>query len=213
MLARGWGAVMRVDARAARLAFGFAMGLTVLSSAACSAPRRVQAPIEYPADAKLECSKLSLDMIDPRLPGAVGGEPGARQLAWPPDFEAAARGRLSRIALGQGPSVVIAGRVGVADELELVDARGEITRVSVTLHFDVSLEGGTLVRRAESHSSYDIPRHEATPEEIEIVLSATALDAFDRYWASRTTLASLNRELEAHTKRLGSVPAAVTNAP
>lgn len=199
---------MRATARAAQLSRAVAVSLGLLSGVACSAPRRVQEPIEYPADAKLECSKLSFEMSDPRLPGVPGAAPGARQLAWPADFEATARGRLARIALGQGPSVVIAGRVGAADESELVDARGEITRVSVTLHFDVSLEEGTLVRRAEAHSSYDIPRHEATAEEIEIVLGATALDAFDRYWASRTTLASLNRELRVHAERLGSAPAA-----
>jgi len=195
---------MRAKARAARLSLSVAMSLAVLGSAACSAPRRVQAPIEYPADAKLECSKLTLDMVDPRRPPAVGTEAGARQLAWPADFEATARAHLAGIVGAQGPSVVIVGRVAAADEIELVDARGEITRVSVTLHFDVSVEGGTLVRRAEAHSSYDIPRHEATAEEIEIVLAATALDAFDRYWASRTTLASLNRELGVHAKRLAA---------
>lgn len=179
----------------------------------CSAPRRVQEPIEYPADVKLECSRVKLDVVDPRIPGAPGSDPGARQLAWPATFEAAAQSHLARIVAGQGPALAIAGRVGAADEIELVDARGETTRVSVTLHFDVSLEGGPLVRRAEAHSAYDIPRHEATPEEIEVVLDATALDAFDRYWANRGTLTSLNRELATVVERLGEAAPAATSVP
>ncbi len=180
---------------------------------ACSAPRRVQEPVQYPADVKLECSTLQLDVADPRIPGAPGSDPGARQLAWPSGFEAVAQSHLARVVSGQGPALAVAARVGAADEIELVDARGEITRVNVALHFDVGLAGGPLVRRAEAHSSYDIPRHEATPEEIEIVLESTALDAFDRYWANPATLTSLNRELAAAAARLGEVPPAATSAP
>jgi hypothetical protein len=187
--------------------------ITIALITACSAPRRVQEPIEYPADVKLECSTLQLDVVDPRIPGAPGSAPGARQLAWPSGFEARAQSHLARITSGQGPALAIAGRVGAADEIELVDSRGEITRINVALHFDVNLAGGPLVRRAEAHSSYDIPRNEATPEEIEIVLDGTALDAFDRYWANPATLTSLNRELVAVGERLGDVPPAAPSAP
>jgi hypothetical protein len=189
----------------ARVLLGIVLGVSV--GPACSAPQRVHAPIEYPPDVRLACSAVDLTVTDPRLPSASGAAPGARQLGWPQDFEATARTHLTQVVGGRGPELVIATRVGAADEIELVDARGEVTRVSVTLHFDVSVKGGPVLRRAEAQSSYDIPRAEASPEEIEVVLSATAVDAFDRYWANPTTLSTLNRELEAHAKRHGEAPA------
>jgi hypothetical protein len=91
--------------------------------------------------------------------------------------------------------------VAAADELELVDARGEVTRVLVRLQFEVKVKDGPVLRRAESQASADIPRDEASPEEIELVLGATALNAFDRYWANEATLAGLNRDVSAYVQK------------
>ena len=179
--------------------------------AACSAPRRVHDPIQYP-ELDLACSSAELSVEDPRLSGATS-TPGAKQLRWPQSFESQARAHLGQVVAGTGPALRITTRVGAADELELVDARGEVTRVSVTLHFDINVVGGSLVRRAEAHSSYDIPRDEATAEELEVVLDATALDAFDRYWAAPSTITSLNKELEAHARRHSETTPAASPSP
>jgi hypothetical protein len=87
--------------------------------------------------------------------------------------------------------------VAAADELEIVDARGEMTRVLVRLDVGFKLRSGNVVRRAETQSTSDIPRNEATPEEVAFVLEATAVDAFDRYFADPAVLTSLNGELRA----------------
>lgn len=185
------------------------VALTV--EAACSAPRRVHDPIQYP-EVDLACRSAELSVEDPRLSGAISA-PGAKQLMWPQTFEAKARAHLGQLVAGTGPALQITTRVGAADELELVDSRGEVTRVSVTLHFDINVVGGSLVRRAEAHSSYDIPRDEATAEELEVVLDATALDAFDRYWAAPTTITGLNKELEAYARRQSASPPVTSASP
>jgi hypothetical protein len=46
-----------------------------------------------------------------------------------------------------------------------------------------------------------LPRDEATPEEIALLLRSTSLDAFDRYWADPKTTAALNGDLNAYSHR------------
>ncbi len=55
--------------------------------------------------------------------------------------------------------------------------------------------------RAESQSSSDLPRDEASPEEVAFLLDATVLDAFDRYWGNAATLKALDRELGAYEQK------------
>lgn len=171
---------------------------------ACTVPRQVHGPIEY-SGLDLACSALELEVVDARPAPPEGVPRDSKQLSWPREFEDHARQRLLEMVGGSGPALRIVSRVAAADELELVDARGEMTRVLVTLAFDVQVKDGPMLRHAEAQSVSDIPRHEATPEEIDFVLGATAVNAFDRYWASAATVGSLNRELEAYARRHGSV--------
>lgn len=173
-------------------------GACVLAlSAGCRVPRHVHDPLEYP-ETKVTSSALELDVVDARPRGAV---PSVRELSLPQDFAAAARARLASISAGQGPLITVRVGVGAADEVELVDARGEVTRVLVRLQFEVRVKDGPVLRRAESQASADIPRDEASPEEIDFVLGATALNAFDRYWANPATLTGLNRDLSAYAQK------------
>jgi len=75
-----------------------------------------------------------------------------------------------------------------------------MTRVSVTLDFEVKVQGGPLLRRAQTQSQSDLRREDATPEEVGFLLNTTALDAFDRYWANPKTSAALNADLAAYGK-------------
>jgi len=58
-----------------------------------------------------------------------------------------------------------------------------------------------VLRRATTESRSDLPPDDATPEEVEFVLDATALDAFDRYFADADVLTAINRELAAQNAR------------
>jgi hypothetical protein len=69
------------------------------------------------------------------------------------------------------------------------------------LELEVKLRGGLVLRRATTESRSDLPPDEATPEEVEFVLEATAIDAFDRYFADADVLAAINRELLAQNAR------------
>jgi hypothetical protein len=108
---------------------------------------------------------------------------------------------LTGLLAGHGPALDVIVHVVAADEAELVDARGEMTRVSVKLSLEVSVKDGPVLRHAESGSSSDLPRDEASDEEVEFVLEATALDAFDRYFANPDTLLTINRDLAAYANK------------
>jgi hypothetical protein len=185
--------VTSLGARAARVCA--LAGL--LGSLACSVQRQVHEPREYPP-IKLQTGAIELAVADER---PAPTDPAQRQLMLPADFEARARQRLLALVAGQGPELVVTLSVAALDEQEIVDARGEMTRVLVRFGVEIRVRGDVVLRRAESQSSSDIPRDEATPEEIQFVLEATAIDAFDRYFADARMLDALNRDLAARARR------------
>jgi hypothetical protein len=163
----------------------------------CRVPREVHEPREYPP-VQLHAQALDLEVVDAR---AASGDPSQRQLSLSASFEELARSRLASRISGSGPAISIGIGVAAADELEIVDARGEMTRVLVRLSVEIRPKDGVVLRRAETQSTSDIPREEATAEEVAFVLDATAVDAFDRYFADAEVLESINRELDAYAKR------------
>jgi hypothetical protein len=104
---------------------------------------------------------------------------------------------------GQGPALQVTAAVSGGEALDITDARGEVTRVSVQLDFEVKVQDGPLLRRAQSQSTSDLPRDEATPEEINLLLRSTSFDAFDRYWADAKTTTALNADLAAYGRQQG----------
>ncbi len=167
--------------------------LLVALALGCRVPRQVHEPREYPP-IKLQSAEIYSVVVDPR---EAGRDPTMRQLVLSKDFETKIQERLTALVSGSGVPVGVIVTVAAADELELVDARGEMTRVLVRLELELKLRDGSVVRRAETQSTSDLPRVEATPEEVAFVLDATAIDAFDRYFADAAVLTSLNRELDA----------------
>ena len=184
--------------RARVLRFGFAAGWAALAGCA-AVPREVHEPRPYP-ETKLAASAVTLEMVDSR---PAPTSPAERQLLLPGDFEAAALGRLNRMLSGQGPALDVIAYVNDGAAVDITDARGEMTRVSVKLDFEVKVKDGPQLRRAQAASTSDLPRDEATPEEINFVLHATSLDAFDRYWADAKTTAALNGDLAAYGSKHG----------
>jgi hypothetical protein len=194
---RRWCVRLPLLATARRFWFAEARWLLLLVAVGCRVPREVHEPLEYPK-ATLAASALTLRVSDPRPPPRG---PEQRDLVLPDDFEPTARAHLARLGLSQGPHLVVNVSVTRAETRDLVDARGEMTRVSVDLGFEIGVNGGPTLRRADTHSESDLPRDEATPEEIALLLRTTALDAFDRYWANPATEHALNRDLAAYQAR------------
>jgi hypothetical protein len=181
----------------AQRAGSLALGVALVAGLGCRVPREVHEPREYPP-VQLHAQALELEVVDAR---EAGTDPSQRQLSLSADFEALARARLSSRLSGSGPAVAISVGVAGADELPIVDARGEMTRVLVRLAIEIRPKDGVVLRRAETQSTSDIPRDEATLEEVAFVLDATAVDAFDRYFADADVLESINRELDAYAQR------------
>lgn len=162
---------------------------------ACRVPRGVHEPREYP-DVKLSSREITAVVVDARPPGA---DPTERQLELPASFEQKVQARLASLASGKGSTLGVIVTVAAADELPIVDQRGEMVRVRVRLEFEIKLPDGPVLRRAQAESTSDLPPDEATPEEVAYVLDATAIDAFDRYFADAGVLRALNRELEGRS--------------
>lgn len=163
---------------------------------ACRVPRQVHEPREYP-HVQIASRGVQLQVLDQR---PAQTDPTLQELSLPAGFEARARARLEPLLAGAGPELRVVVSVAQLEALELVDARGEMTRVVCRLELEIGASGSVL-RRAETQSTADLPRDEATAEEIAVVLDATAIDAFDRYFANQRTLEALNRDLAAQIVR------------
>lgn len=174
-----------------------------LLTACAGTPRGVHEPRAYP-EQKLAASAITLEVVDSR---PAPRDPQSRQLLLPTDFETVARERLNRMLAGQGPALAVTAVVHAGDAVELTDSRGELTRLSVALGFEVTVQGGPLLRRSQAQSTADLPRDEGTPEELALVLRSTSLDAFDRYWADPKTTAALNQDLAAYARSQAAAPA------
>ena len=185
---------MGVEAKRAARA---ALSLCAMLALACRVPQQVHEPREYP-ELKIASRSLELSVVDER---PANTDPSVRELLLPPDFEARARARLSAQLSGNGPELRVVVSLAQLEALEIVDARGEMTRVVCRFEVEIGSGSGPVLRRAETQSNADLPRDEATAEEIAGVLDATAVDAFDRYFADERTLAALNRDLAAQGAR------------
>lgn len=185
--------------RSASLSHALLSGACAALVACAGTSREVHEPRAYP-ETKLAASTVALEIVDGR-PALV--DPQRRQLLLPPDFEAEALARLTRMLTGQGPALQVTTFVNGGEALDITDSRGELTRLSVALAFEVKVQGGPSLRRAETQSTSDLPRDEVTPEELQLLLRVTSLDAFDRYWADPRTTLALNQDLAAYSRSQG----------
>lgn len=176
-------------------------GWLALAGAWCVAcggvPREVHEPRAYP-ETKLDAASIALELVDSR---PAPQSPTTRQLLLPNDFESTGQQRLSRMLAGQGPALQVIAYVNDGTALDVTDERGEMTRVLVKLEFEVKVKDGPQLRRGRTESSSDLPRDEATPEELALLLRSTSIDAFDRYWADPKTTSALNGDLNAYNRR------------
>jgi hypothetical protein len=160
-------------------------------------PRQVHPTREYPA-IKLDSREVNGVVVDSR---AASTDPTVRRLSLPASFDPKLQARLAALASGVGPPLGVIVTVVAADEEPILDARGPMSRIRVRLELEIKLRSGLVLRRATTESRSDLPPEEATPEEVDFVLDATAIDAFDRYFADEDVLAAINRDLAAQSAR------------
>ncbi len=164
----------------------------LLGSFACRTPRSVHEPLPY-AETKVEARQLLVRVDDARTDARSST---GKLLSLPEDFAVKAESRLWEVASGSGDVLEVRVRVDEVDEQEIVDARGEMTRLEVGLTVEVRRQGSpTVLRRYEGYSRADIPRDEATEAELQMLVEPTALNAFDRVWAARGTAPGINSAL------------------
>jgi hypothetical protein len=177
---------------------------------ACSVPRRVHEPIEYPK-IQIQSTQLGLHVVDERPVPTTAAE---YVLPLPGGFEPSARSRLQALLGGDGPALDVLVHVLTADDREITDARGEMTRILVKLAVDISIHEGPVLRHAETQSNSDLARDEATPDEVAFLLDVTLRDAFDRYFSNAEMLTRLNRDLAAYAQtRRGGASRPSASAP
>lgn len=177
-----------------RLSAGFALVLGTLALSGCGGASGARTAHEA-SEQQLPVAELRLALADSRPP-PVGDR--LRLLELPADFATRAQARLSELARGAGERLEVRAVVLAAQATEIVDARGEMTRVEVDLDFETRVASGPVLKRGRGHAQQDIPRDEADDAEIARVLDATAFDALERYWSSQATLDGLKRELAAY---------------
>lgn len=186
MAERGAGVLVRLSVGGALVLCGLALpGCAGGGARSANAASAEQLPV---ADLRLELADSRPPPVSDRL----------RVLALPADFAARAQARLSQLARGDGERLQVRAIVAAAQATEIVDARGEMTRVEVDLEFETRVADGPMLKRGRGHAQQDIPRDEADDDEVARVLDATALDALERYWGSSETLDGLKRELAAY---------------
>jgi hypothetical protein len=166
-------------------------------------------PAEYP-EVKVSTSSFSLELKDPRrklqapqLPplSMYKNDKASAARALPAGFASSVKQRLSRISSGQGIALIVHTRVRRAEVTFYNDHRGDFTRFDVELEFRLTTENGALLMKGIGASWRELASKDADLKEQARVFEFTALDAFDRYFASEDTLEKLNEQIKAYLKQ------------
>jgi hypothetical protein len=113
----------------------------------------------------------------------------------PKGFRLAAAERLKDIADGSGSTVEVVAEVEQANVIWSADAEGTTAKVHVTITFSVYDENGGLMQRGTESATGELDGEDAEPTELAAAVEATALNAFDQYWAREKTVVGLNQAL------------------
>lgn len=163
---------------------------------ACTVPRQVHEP---PPPPQTRIASQHLELV---VPNELYDPPaGSGELGLPRSFGADVASRLATLVTGQGPALSVVITSASALARELVDSRGEMTRVLVRLELEIRILGGPLLRRGQAESRADLPRNEASYEEIQFLLRSTAANALDRYFALERTPRALNADIAAYRRQ------------
>lgn len=123
------------------------------------------------------------------------------------EFSDAARQRLVSRATGTGPAIRVRTAVLRTDVTYYNDHRGDFVRWDVELRFTVEDQAGNVFTRGKGGAWRELPIAEASPESKRQELLATALEAFDRYFADKAVLERVAQAANATNAAAARSPA------
>lgn len=178
------------------------IGLTLL--VACGG---APSPAEYP-EVTLPASGFEIVVNDPRKEWTqpilepqimTQGEEDTYAQQLPEGFESRAREHLSRVTGTSGPQLTVTTEVRRSDVTFYNDKfRGDFVRYDVVLGFVVKTPSGALLTKGSAGTWQELPHEQATSHEMRRVFMATAIGAFDKYFADEETLSKIETELERY---------------
>jgi len=186
-----------------------AIALAAASLMGCAGTRYgLQAPSGSPAE--VDAARMELKVIDTRgAPAADRVELGAparldtRQSHRVPvglttGYKLAAAKRLCDLVDGDGPTLEVLVEVKQAEVEWSSTPEGPSAKIHVAIDLTVYDADGDVLQRGEAQSTGTVEAGETTPEELTQAVEATALNAFDHYFAREKTVTALNRALSDH---------------
>lgn len=180
------------------------LALGLCTWAACVGCGGPPAPAEYP-DVTLQVSGFRIVVDDTRKEWAkpitepqvmTQGEDDTYPQQLPDGFEARARQHLAKVTGQSGPELTVNMQVRRADVTFYNERyRGDFVRYDVVLGFVVKTPSGAMLTKGSSGHWQELPSEQATSEEMRRVFMATAIGAFDKYFADEGTLSKIETEL------------------
>jgi hypothetical protein len=189
-----------------RLCIRAALLLFATSSPLVSGCGGNSGPAEYP-EVRINAAALQLSIQDPRRKfydtvtepsdaSEMGTERYPQRL--PRAFEQAAIARLGQITGKAGDALLVEATVSHADVSFTYEPRGRFVRYDVALKFRVTTQSGALLEKGNGAAWRELPEREANEATLAQTFEATALEAFDRYFADAEMLERVNSQLAAH---------------
>jgi hypothetical protein len=183
---------------------GIALAAAILMG--CAGSRYgLEAPSSAPAE--IDASRMDLKVIDTRgAPAAdrvrLGAPAGLEAqghsrvpVGLTTGYKLAAAERLRHLVDGDGSALELLVEVERAEVEWSSTPEGPAAQVRVAVGLTVYDSDGTVLQRGKSRAEGRVEPGEVTPNELTQAVEATALNAFDRYFAREKMVTALNRAL------------------
>ena len=183
-----------------------AIALATTSLMGCAGTRYgLEAPSSSPSE--IDAAAMELRVIDTR------GAPAADRIELSPPahlevratrrvpvglttgYKLAVAQRLRDIVDGDGSTLEVLVEVERAEVEWSATPEGPVAKVRVAVDLTVYDADGGVLQRGKSHAEGRVEAEDATPSELTEAVEATALNAFDRYFAREKMVTALNRAL------------------
>ncbi len=183
-----------------------AIALAAASLMGCAGSRYgLEAPSGSPPE--IDAARMELKVIDTRGAPAADrielsaparledGESCRVPVGLTTGYKLAAARRLQGIVDGDGSTLEVLVEVNRAEVEWSSTPEGPSARVRVAVDLTVYDANGSVLQRGKSKAEGTVEAGDVTPTELTQAVEATALNAFDRYFAREKTVTALNRAL------------------
>ena len=183
-----------------------AIALAATSLLGCAGARYgLQAPTGSPAE--IDAASMDLKVIDTRgapaadrvelrAPARLEDRAHSRvPVGMTTGYKLAAAEHLRHLVDGDGATLEVLVEVERAEVEWSATPDGPAAKVGVVVDVTVYDADGRVLQRGKSSAEGSVPASDATPTELARAVEATALNAFDRYFAREKMVTALNRAL------------------